>query len=331
MREQIHQICVENRPTSQRPVDRHLRVTGGPSARVESSQGSCPSAGFGVTSELALYFGIMPRFCLFLLFTLSISVCSFGQPSVSKSDRTQTAEQNQVRQGAAAQVFAQAGVKQGRPADPNSSDSPKHDVVDTLNAASTVVIAVFTFGMFVCIWMQIAATKRTERAWIIVSPLELAPPIGFVPSANAGNIENHLVGVNQQNVFSCAIKNTGNTPAQLLKFAMSYRSVNSVSEIPATPKYGEKDDVNGLLLVKEDSVGFETVLEPNPILTKTEWDAVHAQKMTLYVFGIVAYKDVYGKSHETRFGYLYFVPQGGDRTQRGFNREKMPRAYNSAT
>lgn len=303
----------------------------GASARCGIVTGIVSISQIGIDYELALYFWIMSRFCLFLLFTLSITLHSLGQTPVSKNDRTQTAEQNQVRQGAEPQVFAPAAVPHGSPAAPNSSDSPKHDVVDTLNAASTVVIAVFTFGMFVCIWMQITATKRTDRAWIIVSPLELAPPIGFVPSANAGNIENHLVGANQQNVFSCAIKNTGNTPAQLLKLAMSFRSVNSVSDIPATPKYGEKNDVNGLLLVKEDSVGFETVLEPNPILTKTEWDAVHAQRMALYVFGVVIYKDVYGKSHETRFGYLYFVPQGGDRTRGGFIREKMPSAYNSAT
>jgi hypothetical protein len=284
-----------------------------------------------MTGELALYFGIMSRFCLFLLFTLSISVLCLGQPPVSKSDRTQTVEQNQTGHGVAPQVFAPAVVPQRGPSDTKSSEAPTHDLVDKVNAASTVIIAVFTFGMFVCIWRQITASKSTERAWIIVSPLELAPSIGFAPSANAGNIENHLVGVNQQNVFSCAIKNTGNTPAQLLKLAMSYRSVNCVSEISAIPEYGEKDDINGLLLVKDDSVGFETVLEPSPILTKTEWDAVHAQKLTLYVFGVVTYKDVYGKSHETRFGYLYFVPRGGDRTAKGFNREKMPRAYNSAT
>lgn len=273
----------------------------------------------------------MFRLCLFLLFTLSISVLCIGQTPVLKSGRTQTGEQNPARQEAAPQVIAPAVVQQRSLADTNSLDASKHDLVDKLNAASTVVIAVFTCGMFVCIWMQITASKSTERAWIIVSPLEVAPPIGFVPSANAGNIETHLVGVNQQNVFSCAIKNTGNTPAQLLKLAIAYRAVNSISEILSPPEYREKNDLNGLLLVKGDSVGFETVLEPSPILTKTEWDAVHAQRLILYAFGAINYKDVYGKAHETRFGYLYFVPQGGDRTPEGFNREKMPRAYNSAT
>ncbi len=313
---------------------RHGLQTASDQCRSPRSVGSSPRSWLPpdqLSDERALYFGIMARFCLLLLFTLSISVLCFGQPPASKNDRPQMAEKNQARQETDPQLIPPAVVQKRSPASTNRWDASKHDMVDKLNAVSTAVIAVFTFGMFLCIWMQIRASKNTERAWIIVSPLELAPPIGFIPGTNAGNIENHLIGVNQQNVFSCAIKNTGNTPAQLLKLAMTYRTVNSVGEIRATPEYGEKDNLNGLLLVKDDSVGFEAVLEPNPILTKTEWDAVHAQQLTLYVFGVVAYKDVYGKSHETRFGYLYLIPKGGDRTPKGFNREKMPRAYNSAT
>lgn len=178
---------------------------------------------------------------------------------------------------------------------------------------------------------QTETTRDTERAWVIANPVDNAPVIGFIPSAGAGNLELHLVGVGQRNVVSFSFKSTGNTPAKLVEAAILYRKVDSLENIPKEPDYGERVPLNDLPLVTGDSVGFVCSLEPSPILPKAEADAVWGQQAFLYAFGIVVYRDVYDRLHETKFGFVYHFPLGGDPRQKGFRRELMPPAYNRAT
>jgi hypothetical protein len=78
-------------------------------------------------------------------------------------------------------------------------------------------------------------------------------------------------------------------------------------------------------------MGFAAYLEPHAILPKSEADAVSRQEAFLYAFGKVVYRDVYDRMHETRFGYVYHFPLGGDPVERGFRREGLPPSYNRAT
>ena len=202
---------------------------------------------------------------------------------------------------------------------------------DKINAYSTLAIALFTFFTLLSLLRQIWTSRRTDRAWIIVNPVDYAPAIGFARSPELGRIENSLEGADQRNLFGCAIKNTGNTPARLLEMALCYRTATSKEEIPQKPDYGKRDNLNSLILVKEDSIGYETSLEPSEILTWEESRAVRSRALFLYAFGIVTYEDAYKRKHETRFGYLYHFPQGGDRRKARFAKELMPSTYNSAT
>ncbi len=178
---------------------------------------------------------------------------------------------------------------------------------------------------------QTETTRDTERAWVIANPVDIAPVIGFVPSEGAGNLELHLVGVGQRNVVSFSFKSTGNTPARLVEMATFYRKVDRLEDIPKEPNYGERVPLNDLPLVTGDSIGVVQFLEPSPILPKGEADAVWRQEAFLYAFGIVVYRDVYSRLHETRFGFQYHFPLGGDPREKGFRRELMPPAYNRAT
>jgi hypothetical protein len=178
---------------------------------------------------------------------------------------------------------------------------------------------------------QTDTTRDTERAWVIVNPVDSAPAIGFAPSAGAGNLELNLVGAGQRNVVSFSFKSTGSTPAKLVETAILYRKADTFENIPKEPEYGARVPLNDLPLVTGDSVGFVCSLEPSPILPKVEADAVWGQKAFLYAFGIVVYRDVYDRLHETRFGFVYHFPLGGDPRERGFRRELMPPAYNRAT
>lgn len=178
---------------------------------------------------------------------------------------------------------------------------------------------------------QTETTRDTERAWVIANPVDNAPVVGFVPSEGAGNLELHLVGVGQRNIVSFSFKSTGNTPARLVETATLYCKVDSLEDIPKEPNYGERMSLNDLPLVTGDSLGVVQSLEPSSILPKAEADALRRQEAFLYAFGIVVYRDVYNRLHETRFGFVYHFPLGGDPRQQGFRRELMPPAYNRAT
>ena len=116
-----------------------------------------------------------------------------------------------------------------------------------------------------------------------------------------------------------------------METAILYQKVDTLEDIPKEPKYGERTPLHDLPLVTGDSIRFEQALEPSPILSKPEADAIWHREAFLYTFGIVVYRDVYNRLHETRFGLLYHYPLGGDPRQKGFRRELMPAAYNCTT
>jgi hypothetical protein len=177
---------------------------------------------------------------------------------------------------------------------------------------------------------QIITTRDTERAWVIASPVDNAPVLGFIPGGES-NMERHLVGADKHNVFSCSFKTTGNSPARLVESAIRYYKVERLEDIPSEPDYGERIPLNDLPLVPGDSIGFIQFLEPSPILNRIESVRVTRQECFLYAFGIMVYRDAYTRLHETRFGFVYHFPLGGDPREKGFRRDGLPQAYNQAT
>lgn len=175
---------------------------------------------------------------------------------------------------------------------------------------------------------QTSAAKNSERAWIIVSPTEYAPDVGFMPAP-----EDPLdaPGRGKGNAFICSFKNTGSTPARLIESAVCYRKIGLLENVPKEPDYGKRGSLDDLLLVKGDSIGAISPLYPEVILNRLEASTVWEGKAFLYAFGIVIYQDVYKRQHETRFGYVYHFPHGGDPRPRAFMREKLPPSYNRAT
>jgi hypothetical protein len=203
-----------------------------------------------------------------------------------------------------------------------------HHWIERVNAISTVIIALFAVVTAVAVLVQVQSARNTDRAWIIVSPTDATPEIGFIP--NPGDPLN-TPGRDKPNIFTCSIKNTGNTPARLVNSAVIYRKIDRLEDIPKEPQYGQRGPFGDFALVKEDSMGAVAFLQPDVTLTRSEASAVQAQQCFLYAYGVVSYRDVFGRSHETRFGYVYHAPLGGDPIPRGFRREKLPLEYNRAT
>jgi len=74
---------------------------------------------------------------------------------------------------------------------------------------------------------QISAVKDTERAWIIINPIEQAPEL-YVMQPNVENF---------RNVFAAAVKNAGRTSAQLIESWVLYQIRPNLS-LPDEPEYG---------------------------------------------------------------------------------------------
>lgn len=199
---------------------------------------------------------------------------------------------------------------------------------DWVMAGLTGVLVLLTLAYVIVAISQVKTARNTERAWIIVNPTERAPEIGFVPEP--GDPPDAL-GRDRPNYFAFSIKNTGNTPARLIEAAASYRIVARLEDVPPEPSYPPKISYNEMILVKDDSLGMVAFLEPNRIVTSSQARAVRNKEQFWYAYGIVVYKDAFGHEHETRFGYVYFFPLGGDPRPLGFVREGLPPAYNRAT
>lgn len=213
-----------------------------------------------------------------------------------------------------------------RPDEHEAENGPanSHDWIDRLNASSTAVIAVFTIFLFAGVVLQVGTSRDTERSWVIASPEPRCPMLSFAPEVR------DPIGKEFRNIFVCAVRNVGSTPARIIDATVAYRQVQSLGHIPVEPEYGQ-GPMNAMALVKEDSFAVVALLQPHVILSKKDYLAIEASEEFLYGYGRVIYKDVFGRTHETRFGYLYHFPQGGDPRPSGFQREGLPPAYNHAT
>jgi hypothetical protein len=238
----------------------------------------------------------------------------------------------------AAPTVTQNAVFNCQPTEQSDCDKAKqpayqpHGALEWANAISTVVIAIFAIITAYAIGKQVQTARNTDRAWIIVFPMWDAPPIGYIPEPGDALA---YPGRDAKNVFVASAKNTGNTPARIIEFRVKYKQVPSLQDIPQKANYGprprSKSSDEILLCKEEQPIGAFAFLEPNIIVTKPEKEKIERQEAFLYAYGILFYKDAFNRMHETKFGFIYHMPIGGDVFERGFRRDKLPAAYNKAT
>lgn len=185
-----------------------------------------------------------------------------------------------------------------------------HKVIDVINSFSTVVIAVFTVVMCYVVRNQNRATQIAERAWI-VSDMEAAPP--YEP--------------NQTIRYVCRIRNKGRTPAWITEMGSRGHVVKTENDLLTVPPY----DMAGPFPKKGTPLPPEAFI-PHPFwLDSAKLEKVEQGELTLYLFGMVKYRDVFDEEHEMRYCYQFKPALGGtDPAMRDFY-FGGPKAYNSAT
>lgn len=151
-----------------------------------------------------------------------------------------------------------------------------------------------------------------ERAWISVTPSVRDPELRPLwedgdPVPSDPELLNPF-----SHGFPATIRNVGRTPARVEEVYVQYEMLQrSPNELPTPPVYTDVMREQSFLLVPNEETSVLTFLSTQGgFLTKNDVAAIYGQRAFLYAYGIVKYKDVFERKHETRFGYVYEFPQG---------------------
>jgi hypothetical protein len=181
-----------------------------------------------------------------------------------------------------------------------------------LDSVFTGIIALFTILTYFVYREQLRAAKISERAWIVP---EVAPPIQ----------DGGMISKNFQVVFS--VVNKGRTPAWVTAIGSKGQLTTPKKGLSEKPEYdwAKPFPAEGTVMPPEGRIeqGFP--------LTVTELNDINGGVSTLYVFGAVKYRDIYGDKHETQYCYVFRTGSTADNpAPRGFY-VAGPNGYNSAS
>jgi hypothetical protein len=151
-----------------------------------------------------------------------------------------------------------------------------------LNAFSTAIIAGLTFLMWRVYCAMLHATKITERAWLVSD-------IGLITKTQKDDIFQVIVEV----------RNNGKTPAWVTAAGSNGWCETKQKPLPETPSYTHLSP-----FTKEGQLLPPTASLPQGItLQKSHIEMAVKGEASLYMFGYVEYRDVYGNQHLTRYCY----------------------------
>jgi len=222
---------------------------------------------------------------------------------------------------------------------PDKSPAPSHVAVDSIPAKDaydwaaywgSIALVVVGFGgvivgicSLVFLRRQTEATRiaadaalaqanhiaNSERAWIEVLPYNWS--IEFYPKWETGDPvpEGPMGTWPISHRFAAQIKNLGRTPAKIEGIAVRYvRTSRSARDMDPEPDFGEIDTEQFFLLPNSEMAATAILSPEGGVLAKAEVTAIQDGREFLYAYGVVKYRDVYDRPHETRFGYAYRTP-----------------------
>jgi hypothetical protein len=191
-----------------------------------------------------------------------------------------------------------------------------HNLIDILNAASTLVIAAFTVVLSIVGIRQFQATRTAERAWVVCQAPD-PPPI---------NPEGDVA-------IRWVVENKGRTPARVTALGSAARIIKAGDALPEEPPYTMAGPFTPEGTVLPPSAkASRGVNIPAATMAAVE-HGQQDQEYVLYVFGIVKYRDSFGSKHEHETRYCFRFKPGpteADPAPRDFYVDGPP-SYNRAT
>jgi hypothetical protein len=180
----------------------------------------------------------------------------------------------------------------------------EHDLVDYINAGSTVVIAGFTVLMFFVVRYQLQASKDIERAWLMPK-LEKDPFSSMLLCEGTTQEHGKITSVTTAAFLQLTLTNEGEGPVWVKELLARLILVDSVEDLPKMPELNRKDDQKWYPapFVKSDSVRLQLTT-----------DGSQVQKEFLVAFGKVTYLDKFREERYSTFGYV--IPSGEFKVER---------------
>ena len=242
---------------------------------------------------------------LILSFILAISFLAHqAKPAADKDQNPNqtrvrtTQEQNESSDSTRVAIDntsdAPPSTQQSQAVPTNSSYDPPI-WTDRVNAFSTLTIAVFTILLFFGLVVQIRTSRAIERAWVLV---DVAWDSEKWTDRKPHVLQGSGTSGDTTGIFALLMcQNEGKSPAWIDEKRAKFEIV---SALPLKPNFESAE----FLQTGPEPIGIGNAKPPK---TRLPWIAEaigHEQtgKMMI-IYGFVKYRDIFGKSRETRFGY----------------------------
>jgi hypothetical protein len=175
---------------------------------------------------------------------------------------------------------------------------------------------------------------NSERAWLLIQMKFSSPSARdgayFWSDSRPLSVEEVLRGdYLKPETAEYIIENYGRSPGWITSQWANVKIVKSINGLPEEAGYFSRP---GSLLVEKSN----QLIEPRGQkkrsieIPASNLDSVSRRESFLYVYGIIKYRDVWNKEHETCFCFLWHVPGPGDLNPQGFYQEG-PEGYNRQT
>ena len=195
---------------------------------------------------------------------------------------------------------------------------PDKDEWDKVYIGLTGALVLIGVSTLVGIWYQAVQTRKS------VSAMEKST--GILMSIEQGRIltywdqiihidlsPNGVHDGRLSHYFNWYCRNVGKTEARLSNVWARFIVLHTLAELPVKPDY---DAPNGLNYngepLQPNSTAQQTIYFTVPLETELPFDEMQAKhrkgELFLYAYGYAKYSDVWGRTHEARFGVLR-VPQ----------------------
>ena len=160
---------------------------------------------------------------------------------------------------------------------------------------------------------SVAAAISSDRAWLLVEDVQVPfDSLDLLQAASAANDRN-------ARYFTVRLRNYGQSPAFIYAVEMrysfggsadtpTYPGIYSQDFIPTRQQHIVPPFVNSSDVLTDCWVGMRHLEGPLQWLTDQILGEIRSSKMFLWAQGIVHYRDIHGREHETRFCYRYEVP-----------------------
>jgi hypothetical protein len=234
---------------------------------------------------------------------LLLACATLAAQSQPTPQQQEPAGQNQVREPERGDGNQTVTVTVNQPAGQPQQNRPRlnqseSDVASRRVAAATIWIAVFTLVLVVVGGLQwwtykdtLAATKVVERAYVSLSHVQ--PGLDFVE---------HPTGQPFDIRATVRITNNGNTPADILGFAVTFAHGGGLVRNPARPPAPNGDPL--FCLMPRDHID----LWNNFTVTSEVFGGVRDEHLPGFLIGWIVYRDRFGQRHRSGYARQYFAP-----------------------